>query len=520
MGMMVSMRIESSKRSQGQAGHDFDDRPGYADAEKKELNKTIVGGTYAEIKSLIDSQSRSIIERFNEHAAARRKQAKTPQERRKIGSWRRNTATHKKAIITFSSEFSVKQDQINRDELDKCAKDFFTKFCEERHCELTYIVRHEDESTPHYHAMFTNLAEYEDTGTEDTLLNTKKKNDIAIDKKTKIVKPIKFEMRHLSALQDQIGLAFSGMGISRGKKRNERLEIARENNPKKENETDDDYKKRTYKLANVMHKSVAQLHEEMPSDLAKKQAMIDALKNEISIINQKFEKASKNLENAQHKLKNTVVRDEQVTEKIEKNIRTYERREARLSAELAEAERKLSELTAHSFDLKTFVRTVNVIDDNAKQPKFGKPKTKKIKVILEKDIEIITDRLNCDSKKNKLDKKENKLDKKKNENRALELDEAVKNEENRIFQMAMELRQRDADAEIEMIERRVRQQVEMIAQRAVFTDEHKLTPEQLAFYETPTGKNVLNVIQQGAELSIKKIKRAHYDVNDDPDFSM
>ena len=54
MAMQLSVRIQTSKQSKGQAGHDFEGRPTYADADKKHLNRTVFGGTESEIKELID----------------------------------------------------------------------------------------------------------------------------------------------------------------------------------------------------------------------------------------------------------------------------------------------------------------------------------------------------------------------------------------------------------------------------------------------------------------------------------
>ena len=315
--MQLSVRVETSNRSKGQAGHDFEGRPTYANEDKKHLNKIVFGGTETEIKELIDSQSESIINRYNQNQENRKK-GLPPKERQKIGKWRSTTATHKKAIITFNKEFRTtdNESKIDRKKLDQCALNFFTKLCEEKGCELTYIVRHDDETTPHYHAMFTNF-------------NGNK------------LKPLNFQMKDLSALQTKGGEAFAPLNIERGTMRNVRLAIAREDNPKLENESGDDYSKRIYEISNVKNKTVSQLHDTQEKDF---KLQIAKLESSVEGLNADIEKIEKNLIVAKSKLDATNKDDVEAINKREKNIATYVRRLGNKNLELQTASKKLDDI--------------------------------------------------------------------------------------------------------------------------------------------------------------------------------
>jgi len=337
--MKLSVRIEKSKSLKGQARHDFFERPTYADSERLHLNKTIFGGSYADIEAVMKKQSENIIKQYNEKAQKMRDAVDSAAEKRKIPSWRKTTATHKTAIITFDREFHKNQDRINRDDLDECASNFLADFCEKNNCELSYIVRHDDEATAHYHATFTN-----------------------IDMKS--LKVLRFEKKDTSALQDLAGKHFKKMGITRGVKVSKKLEIARLNNPRLEGESNKDYEKRIYKLAGVIHRTVKELHEDLPVELANKQAELDSLniklsnqeeffkervselEDRVSLFQTKIAKVTKNIDVAEAKLKSTNDKDVVVTNKIEKNISIYNRRFENLNNELEASQAELEKIKA------------------------------------------------------------------------------------------------------------------------------------------------------------------------------
>ena len=335
--MKLSVRIEKSKNIKEQSKHDFSERPEYADKTRKHLNKTILGGSFSEIKKKMKLQSESIIQRYNENAKNRRDAVSEPADKRKVRSWRESTATHKTAIITFDNEFHKNQDNINREDLDKCASNFIEDFCKKKGCEVTYLVRHDDESTAHYHATFTNL-DYE------------------------TLKTLRLDKKDTSELQDLAGENFKSMGINRGVKISKKLEIARVNNPVLENESEKEYEKRIYKSAGVIHRNVKQLHQDLPVELAEKQAEINALsvqlkeqkdffkKREIELEEKikfkenKLDKSVRNISKAEIKLSNTSDENASIKQVIEKNLGIYEKRKKNLSTELSESQAELDEI--------------------------------------------------------------------------------------------------------------------------------------------------------------------------------
>lgn len=315
---MLSVRIETSKQSKGQNGHDHGNRPSYADPDRKHLNKTIFGGSELAINEKIKSQSKYVIGAYNANSDAKREAANSPEERKKIGSWRKTTATHKKAILSFSSEVRADQQNIDRDELDQCALNFFNDLCAKNNCELTYIVRHDDETTPHYHAMFTNFNSHE-------------------------MKPLKFQMGDLSRIQDQAGEAFSSMGISRGIRRGDRIDIAKTNNPRYENEDLKDYNKRIYKIANVVHRTVAKLKDDLPKEIAEKEDEVNRLVDQINEQHDEITEQALIIDEQALSLRGLNIENTNLKNEIEKMLGEYKSQKSLVSAELYAKQLELAE---------------------------------------------------------------------------------------------------------------------------------------------------------------------------------
>jgi len=371
--MYLSVRIKSSKQIKGQAAHDFLNRPGYANLDKTKLNKVVLGGSQEEVFSKIDSQAKWIKETYNKNVSDRRALASTAEERRRIGRWRKTTSTHKTMIITFCSEFRSKQDTIDKDELDRCAKSFLNDFCEKNNCSPTYLVRHEDETTTHYHATYTNFNE-------------------------KTFKTNRFEIKDLGELQDLAGKHFEKMGIARGKKKQERLDIARQNNPQLEDESKEEYNKRIYKLANVVNKSVSQLHEDLPKEKAILEEELNQIKAELNDKKQRHSKMLNYIQKAENKLTKTDTKEVEIRNKINRNIATYENRKINYESDIESLESQLSSLS-YSLDEKTEVKSSlekNIEELNAESDKKKKEIRKLRSSPIEKDIgrnyEVITSR--------------------------------------------------------------------------------------------------------------------------------
>lgn len=353
MPTYVSTRVETSKQSKGQAEHDCEDRPGYANKKKKHLNKTIFGGSEENIKNRIDVQARDIKNRYNKQMVANKQALKsggaTAKELRACGGWRTSTATHWKAIITFGGDFGSRDKpdrKLDRDKLDACAKNHFEAFCKKHGCELTYIVRHDDEATVHYHAMFTNL------GYKREPLDKKEKYNRATEKFDQSrVGPLRFEMRHLSALQDDVGDQFASLGMVRGKLRNARLEQARNENPQLKDESEKDYSNRIYKIANVKNRTTSESHDTQERDFA---LQIAELENTLNDLSTKHDKIQKNISVAELKLESLNSVEISVTAKIEKNLGVYSRRKE--GAEL-EYVKKLDQLNAMKQEIESLTIT-------------------------------------------------------------------------------------------------------------------------------------------------------------------
>lgn len=325
--MLVSVRIEKTKSIKGQCGHDFDKRPAYADSSKKSENVTVFGGTLGEIKNQIKDQIERTFSRHHKHATTKRdaiKALKFPQKKqaaelRKIPSWRKDAVTHKTMIVTFDNDFYLQKDNINRKHLDKCMVEFVYNFCKKNSCELSYIVRHEDETTPHYHVTFSNY-------------NCKKNTTH------------KFKQSDLSEVQDLAGASFGKMGIYRGIKKIDRLAMAKEADPKKVGESEQDYIRRIKKSANVIHRNVAQMHQDLPKELAQLQLEVENARIAVGKNNTLFENSIEKLKAAEKSVNNNQHLLDKLKKRVEiykKRVETHEEKEQIASIKLSELQDKV-----------------------------------------------------------------------------------------------------------------------------------------------------------------------------------
>lgn len=305
--MLVSVRIAKTKSILGQLAHDFNERPSYADVSKSGDNVTVLGSDNLEvIKSVIDEQTTNILKKHKLHTENKRTLAimtnnfnpeDLVKERRKIRSWRKDAPTHKTMIVTFCNDFYLNKDNIDRSKLDRCMLDFVNDFCNKNNCEVSYIVRHEDETTPHYHVTFTNY---------NSELNTTHK----------------FKQNDLSNIQDSAGDFFSPLGIHRGIKKSDRLAEARSLYPKKDGESDIDYNYRIKKLSNVIHRSVEELHRDLPNEIMVLRVEIDSLNIKLSKNEQLYAKTKIKLNSL---LESESFKSDTVT-KLESRLNTYNQR--------------------------------------------------------------------------------------------------------------------------------------------------------------------------------------------------
>ncbi|WP_207064041.1 hypothetical protein [Motiliproteus sp. SC1-56] len=144
-------------------------------------------------------------------------------------------------LITFSRSVDP---HSQGDALDQCTFKLAHTFAGKHHVRVIAVQRHNDEGKVHYHCLCTALSDK----THRPITKSIKKGD-------------------LSNLQDMAGHAFSPLGIQRGTKTIEKLKQTATENPRQEGESENDYTRRLFKLANVRNKTVAELHATLEADL-------------------------------------------------------------------------------------------------------------------------------------------------------------------------------------------------------------------------------------------------------------
>ena len=237
----VSVRLRKIKEffahgTKGIVRHDFrgytdEDRPPYIDPNGSHRNKELLGrvkGDWEEIYHQlceIELQQRKRFEKL-------RKQGIIPKNQ----GWKKNTPAFVAGIITFSREAQLRIEgfprrfdnlaesaqsvveekdedyRISIEELDQLAIKFVREFERRYRVKAVYLIRHLDETAPHYHFLFENLR---DNG--KMLSNTFVKPSVI--KKGK-ARPYQINIQEV---QDLAGEVFSEIGILRGETKEERL---------------------------------------------------------------------------------------------------------------------------------------------------------------------------------------------------------------------------------------------------------------------------------------------------------
>lgn len=233
----------------GNLTHDLvnDKRPSYVDRNKSDQNVIILGDDFLKAREKFNEQVDSIKESFNDHKDQQRSlilrenlsSKEYQQQRRNIRNWQSHMNTHLSGLIAFGKDANA--NQLDRKEMDNNAKNYLLDFCSSHNVETLYLVRHEDEATVHYHFVTTN---YDD----------------------QLYKTLSFDRNALRKEQDAIGVAFESMGLKRGLDKQARLKQVAE---RLELElVDGKYDPEVWSQANVIHRSVKQLHEDLPLELA------------------------------------------------------------------------------------------------------------------------------------------------------------------------------------------------------------------------------------------------------------
>jgi DNA-binding transcriptional regulator GbsR (MarR family) len=246
----ISVRLKKTSNVSGRVGHDFRTRiPSYADPERKALNSVILGGPLEQNELRKDLETRH----RKEAGKARRK----------------DSALIYEGIITFS----VDADLTDREAFDKAAERLLEEIAK-RHgfASALWLVRHEDESRPHYHFAFANAH-------------------------AETAKPVRLSPNDLRQIQDLAGETFADLGISRGKPKAQRIA---------DGEPQSAY----------INRSVKQLHNDLPKEIAE-------LEEKLKTNEQRLQKTLSKLAEAS-----------EMNEKLEKRAKTYEKRIKTLEDEL------------------------------------------------------------------------------------------------------------------------------------------------------------------------------------------
>ena len=228
MAGMVSVRVKGLRSPQSHGAFGHDSRSGYipknVDRSRTHLNTVLIGDM------TLESLSRS---REEQEVRIRNYTKKAP---------RKDANYYISGIITFSKEA---RDNVNSRPPDGQAKAFVEDLSRSLNLKILYAIRHSDESTDHYHFMLENV---------DTEGRAKART---LNKKA------------LSGIQDKAGEFFSQIGIKRGIKKKERLE-----------------KGEPY--ANTVHRSVHQLHVDLPKEIGVLEEKRDDLKHQAQKIQEKI----------------------------------------------------------------------------------------------------------------------------------------------------------------------------------------------------------------------------------------
>lgn len=253
---LVSVRIKFSNK--GEYSHDFRLNPTKnADPEKQHLNRVLI--------SSFDNPTKQKKSFFQVLFKRLRQSVKSIFEAKTGKKWRLNSKQYINGIISFS-DFANEHKTHDLDSLDRLAVEFLNKMKDKynlRDDAIVYLIRHSDETSPHYHF---------------TLLNQNKEGK-TLNRR--------FSPMETAKLQDLAGDSFEKMGINRGIKKAVRVAAG-------------DY--------NVVNQKMDYLRSNLEPEIEHKQKQLNSLNLTIS----------KRLEqNA------TITNNAKKYNKLSKNFRTY-----------------------------------------------------------------------------------------------------------------------------------------------------------------------------------------------------
>lgn len=282
-----SVRVEKQKGSsyQGQTRHDLRQQmPAYVDEARSPWNSFIIPPP-PETDLFQEVQAR-----WNRRPMARRR------------GLRRDANIAVGGIITFGNQLQPKIDGLPRDEQDGRYHQLAQNIAEELGTDLVGLVVHRDESAPHAH--FT-LAGYTREGYSVTEMLTPSR---------------------LKKLQDIAATdVYADLGAQRGTPKSERLRAGA-------------------KPSEVIHKSVRQLHDQLPRELAAARAQVDQVQKDVEGLaaeRDTLERQLKDMSAQRDSLAQQLATEEQALAHAQERAD-----EARRRAEVAEQKRSEAETNA------------------------------------------------------------------------------------------------------------------------------------------------------------------------------
>lgn len=279
MSKTISVRVEpvTGRKAAGQRRHDLRDPahlPDYVDRSRTADNSVL-------IEPPDPATIRADIEAGRKAAGQQRLRA--------------DARTTVRGIITFGSEAQPLIERLSREQQDALYLRIATRLSKETGHDLIGLVVHRDESAPHPHFTLRGYRR-DERGRE---------------------MPWRHGLDMMRRLQDVAAQEVAGLGITRGTPKAER--IAR----------GDD-------LAQVVHRSVHELHRDLPAETEAKRRELEALERERRELEAKAQKNLRLIAEQEGKLEAGRVSEEQARKRME----TYERRATEAKQRLQEIEQR------------------------------------------------------------------------------------------------------------------------------------------------------------------------------------
>lgn len=278
----AQVRIATLKAASvgGQRAHDLriGPQPAYVAKERSDLNRVLV-------KPDTGTRLRAICE----ERRALRDTARAMKSNASVGV---------AGIITFGIEAQRIFNRLTSDQQDAAYRETAEAVAARLNTTLTGLVVHVDESAPHAHFQ---LPAYDMTG--QPISETAKRG----------------AMRDLQTITAQV-MGSHAPGIERGRSISERLAAGAH-------------------FPNTVHKSVTELHQTLPADLAARRAQVDQAKDDAL-------KAQARVDEMQARVDKLTAKETDLTAKEAKNLAIYEKRLADRQEEALKAERAAEEAKA------------------------------------------------------------------------------------------------------------------------------------------------------------------------------